>query len=183
MARQELKEQLGLIPGTDFAWFGDESTHEVAWRAVGRGEIDRHSKEMPKVVTLRVLRMWDLYRPAQNIDPFNVWVEGRGLWQSRLATYEYFPLLALSIGGLVILRRRRVPILPFLAIAASITITAAATFGITRYRVPVDVLLPVLASGAIVWIARRLRPPRAAPRDDEVRVRAAAGAGCDGRVG
>jgi 4-amino-4-deoxy-L-arabinose transferase-like glycosyltransferase len=158
---KQLKEQLGLIPGTDFAWFGDESTHEVAWRAVGLGEIDRHSKQMPEVVTLRVLRMWDFYRPAQNIDPFNAWVEGRGLWQSRLATFEYFPLLGLSIGGLVILRRRRVPILPFLAIAASITITAAATFGITRYRAPVDAMLPVLASGSIVWLARRPRPHRA----------------------
>ena len=105
--------------------------------------------------------MWDLFRPGQNIDPFNVWIEGRGLWQSRLATAQYFPLLALAIGGLVILRRRRVPILPFLAIAATITVTAAMTFGITRYRAPFDAMLPVLAAGSIVWIVERLRGNKA----------------------
>ena len=77
-------------------------------------------------------------------------LEGRGGWQSRLATIEYYPLLALSLVGLVLLRRRRVPILPFLAIAATITITAATSFGITRYRAPVDAMLPVLG-GALVW--------------------------------
>src|SRR5207237_9670047 len=79
-------------------------------------------------------------------------LEGRGRWQSRLATYEYYPLLAFSILGLVLLRRRRVPILPFLAIALAITITAATSFGITRYRAPVDAMLPVLAGGALVWL-------------------------------
>jgi hypothetical protein len=69
-------------------------------------------------------------------------------------------LLALAIVGLVVLRRRRVPILPFLAFAVSVTITAAMTFGITRYRAPVDALLPVLAGGAIVWIVERLRRKR-----------------------
>jgi hypothetical protein len=145
-----LKAQLGNIPGTDVNFFGDESTHEVAWRAIGTAEIKDHLSEMPWTVTLRVARMFDLFRPGQNIF-LNGVLEGRGRWQSRLATYEYFPLLALSIGGLVILRRRRVPILPFLAIAAAITITAATSFGVTRYRAPFDAMLPVLAGGTLVW--------------------------------
>ena len=106
---------------------------------------------MPWIVVLRVGRMWDFFRPNQNIF-LNGVLEGRGEWQSRLATYEYYPLLALSILGLVLLRRRKVPILPFLAIAATITITAATSFGITRYRAPVDAMLPVLAGGALVWL-------------------------------
>ena len=155
-----LEDDLGLIPGTDFAFFGDESTHEVAWRAVGLDDIADHAGEIGPVVVLRVLRMWDLFRPGQNIQPFNVYLEGRGLWQSRLATAQYFPLLALAIGGLVILRRRRVLILPFLALAATVTVTAATTFGITRYRAPVDAMLPVLAAGSVVWIARWARARR-----------------------
>ena len=145
------KQQLGNIPGTDTNFFGDESTHEQAWRAVGIAELKDHLGQMPRVVVLRVGRMWDFYRPGQNIF-LNGVLEGRGEWQSRLATYEYFPLLALSIGGLVLLRRRRVPILPFLAIALTITITAATSFGITRYRAPVDAMLPVLAGGMLVWL-------------------------------
>ena len=52
----------------------------------------------------------------------------------------------------MVLRRRHVPILPFVAIALAITITAATSFGITRYRAPVDAMLPVLAGGALVWL-------------------------------
>ncbi len=157
-----LKEQLGLIPGTDLHFFGDESTHEVAWRAIGLKEIGRHKRELPAVVAVRVLRMWDFFRPTENIS-FNAHLEGRGLWQSRLAEVEYFPLLALAITGLVILRRRRVPILPFLALAATVTVTAATTFGITRYRAPVDAMLPVLAGGALVWLVERARASFASP--------------------
>jgi 4-amino-4-deoxy-L-arabinose transferase-like glycosyltransferase len=146
-----LKAQLGIIPGTDKAFFGDESTHEVAWRAVATAEIKDHLAETPRLVVLRVGRMWDFFRPEQNI-LFNGVFEGRGKWQSRLATIEYYPLLASALVGLMLLRRRRVPILPFVAIAATITITAATTFGITRYRAPVDAMLPVLAGGALVWI-------------------------------
>jgi 4-amino-4-deoxy-L-arabinose transferase-like glycosyltransferase len=164
------QEQLGNIPGTDINFFGDESTHEVAWRAVGTAEIKDHLRQMPWVIVLRVGRMWDFFRPRQNMF-LNGVLEGRGYWQSRLATFEYYPLLALSIGGLVLLRRRRVPILPFLAIALTITITAATSFGITRYRAPVDAMLPVLAGGALVWLfqlvwnrwKQRGRAPQPAP--------------------
>ncbi|MDZ4824934.1 MAG: hypothetical protein SGJ13_00525 [Actinomycetota bacterium] len=100
---------------------------------------------------MRVLRMWDLFRARQNIT-LNAYFEGRGLWPTRIAYVQYYPLLALSVVGLVALRLRKVPILPFLAVAATVTITAASTFGITRYRAPVDGLLPVLAAGGIFFI-------------------------------
>jgi hypothetical protein len=97
--------------------------------------------------------MWDLYRFDQNIE-FNGALEGRGIWQSRLATLQYFAMLPFAILGLVLIKLRKDPILPFLAFALSVTITAAITFGITRYRAPVDALLPVLAGGALVWLGK-----------------------------
>ena len=150
------KAQLGDIPGTDVNLFGDESTHEVAWRAVGMAEIKAHLRQEPWMVVLRVARMWDVFRPRQNIQ-LNGLLEGRGVWQSRLATIEYYPLMACALIGLVLLRRRKVPILPFLAIAATITITAATSFGITRYRATVDAMLPVLAGGALAWAFEHVR--------------------------
>lgn len=176
-----LKEQLGVIAGTDEQFFGDESTHEVAWRAVGLYEIRRHESQMPKAMVLRMARMWELYpwswktlllRETPQNARYNDVLEGRGCemkldaqgrvllrgcWQSTLGTIQYFPLLLLSIYGLVLLRRRRVPILPFIAIAMSVTLTAAMTFGITRYRAPVDALLCVLAGGALAAIIDWLR--------------------------
>jgi hypothetical protein len=66
------------------------------------------------------------------------------------------------------MRRRRVPIFPMLMIAVSVTITVALSFGITRYRAPVDVVLPVLAAVAIdaLW-RRRDRPVDVTPARDD----------------
>ncbi len=139
---------------------GDESEKEVEWRKVGLDYIKAHKSEYPEMSVLRVARMWDLGFIGQNIHPFNAELEGRGAWQSTLATMQYLVLLPLGINGLVLLRRRKIPILPFLAVAGTITFTAATTFGITRYRAPVDALLPALAAGAIVARLDRSRRAR-----------------------
>lgn len=54
----------------------------------------------------------------------------------------------------MVLYRRRVPISPLLAMPILITVTSAFTFGITRYRVPVDVTLVVLAAVTIDRLIR-----------------------------
>jgi hypothetical protein len=154
---------LGTLPG-------DESDHEVVWRKRGTDYIKSHERRQPAVVAARVARMWDIWTPSrirQGIF-FDAELEGRGLWQSQLATDQYFVLLLPALAGLVVLRRRRQTILPFLAIAATITFTAATTFGITRYRAPVDAMMPVLAAAAIfgaldAWRARRPAAPVAQP--------------------
>ena len=146
---------LGTLPG-------DESDHEVVWRKRGLDYIKAHKGRQPAVVAARVARMWDIWTPARIRQGvlFDAALEGRGLWQSQLATDQYFALLLPSIAGLFVLRKRRKPILPFVAIGATITFTAATTFGITRYRAPVDAMMPVLAAVAFfaafdAWKARR----------------------------
>jgi len=156
----ELLAELGPIAfpsGHTTHWFGDESTHEVAWRALGVEEMRRHKSELLTAVPIRVLRMWDFFRPLQNIDPLNSELEGRGLWPTRIGYIQYYPLLALAVVGLLWLRRRRALVLPFVAVAVMVTITAATTFGITRYRAPVDGLLPVLAAGGALVVVDAVR--------------------------
>jgi NO-binding membrane sensor protein with MHYT domain len=53
----------------------------------------------------------------------------------------------------VVMRRRRIPIFPLLAIALTATVAAAATFGVTRYRAPAEVPLVVAAAigMAVAW--------------------------------
>ena len=56
------------------------------------------------------------------------------------------------VGGIVVhvlLWRRRQPVAPFLAIAGACTFAAALTFGVQRYRLPFDVVLPVIAAVGI----------------------------------
>jgi 4-amino-4-deoxy-L-arabinose transferase-like glycosyltransferase len=143
---------------------GDESQQEVVWRKRGLDYIKHHESRYPIVTAARVARMWDIWTPSRIRQGIflDARLEGRGVWQSRLATVEYFFLLPPTILGLWVLRRRKVPILPFMAIAGTITFTAAITFGITRYRAPFDAMMPVLAAVAVVavidaWMARRGR--------------------------
>ena len=109
--------------------------------------------------------MWDVFRPTQNVH-LNAFYERRGDAASWAVLVGYYLLLPFAIGGLVVMRRRRIPIFPMIAIAVSVTITVALSFGITRYRAPVDAVLPVLAAVALdaLW-RRRDRPVAAIPAE------------------
>ncbi len=130
---------------------GDESEREAIWREQGLTYLSDHVERFPVVAAARIGRMWDVYRPEQNIS-LNIALEGRGRSAPRLAFWQYVFLLPFAGAGLVALRRRRVPIWPLLATAGLITFTAVLAFGITRYRVPIDVALPILAAvGGVAW--------------------------------
>ena len=99
-------------------------------------------------------------------------MNGAGTSASWAVLIGYYLLMPFAIVGLVVMRRRRIPIFPYIAIAVSVTITVAMSFGITRYRAPVDTVIPVLAAIALDAIWRRARrspavdavdPPAAEP--------------------
>jgi hypothetical protein len=75
----------------------------------------------------------------------------------------YYALVPFGIYGLVLLRRRRIPIIPMLAILAASTLAAAVTFGVTRYRAPSEVVIVCTAAIGIAgcWTRWRGRSPRA----------------------
>jgi len=68
-------------------------------------------------------------------------------------------LRSFAIGGLVVMYRRRITIIPMLAVAAIATFAAAITFGVTRYRAPAEVAIVAAAGMGLVavwqWFARR----------------------------
>ena len=141
---------------------GDESDRELASRTQGSRYLRSHLSRFPVVAVARATRMWGVFgrpTPAQNVRLDGV-LEGRGMGASWLAFWQYAALVPLAVGGLVLLRKRRVIVWPFLIIAALTTLTAMASSGITRYRLPVDVMLPVLAAVAIAALIRayKLRP-------------------------
>ncbi|MBV6508263.1 MAG: hypothetical protein JJLCMIEE_01323 [Acidimicrobiales bacterium] len=134
---------------------GDHSVWEAAARAEGIDYMTTHLGEVPVVVLARVGRLWELYRPLQGVE-LSAYAEHRGLWPTRLALVSYYVLLLIGAYGLVVLWRRKVTVVPMVALAAMVTFTAAVSFGITRYRVPVDVGLAVLAGVAVdQWLRNR----------------------------
>jgi 4-amino-4-deoxy-L-arabinose transferase-like glycosyltransferase len=141
----------------------EESRVDLIARKEAVKYIEHHLSRAPLVAAARVGRVWDVFRPAQNVQ-LNEFYERRGHVASWAVLVGYYLMMPFAIGGLVVMRRRRIPIFPMLAIALSVTITVATSFGITRYRAPVDVVLPLLAAIAVGALWDRWRPPGPAGR-------------------
>lgn len=118
----------------------DESEIELILRRHATAYIDAHKGRLVTVVVpARVGRIWNVYRPLQGVD-FDVFFERRGLWPSRLALLGYYVFGAFAAVGAVEMWRRRRPLLPMGVILLTVTITAASTMGITRYRLPAELV-------------------------------------------
>ena len=104
------------------------------WRSLGFDYARDHAGELPRVVTLRVLRQWELFRPLQNVNLGGI--EGRNHDASTMGLMMFYGLAGLSIVGAVSMRRRRIPLLPIGVQFLSVTITSAYTYGSVRFRAP-----------------------------------------------
>ena len=127
---------------------GDESTVSRVYRAEGIHYAKGHLGRLVVVEAARIGRDWSLFRPLDMLS----WNqnEGRPQWVTGLGLAFFYPLLALSIGGVVVLWRRRVAVWPLLAPAVVVTASTLASYGQTRFRVEAEPSLVVLASVALV---------------------------------
>jgi hypothetical protein len=160
----------------DTCAFGDyppdleESVVDARARDQGVTYIRNHLDRVPVVVLARIGRVWNVFRPVQDVHLNDVF-ERRGLVESWAVLLAYYLLIPFAIGGLFVMRHRHLPVFPMLAIALSVTITVAVGFPVTRYRAPFDVVIPLLAAFAIDALLRRDRRvavDSSASRVDEV---------------
>ena len=113
-----------------------------------------HAGELPKVAVVRFARAWSLYAPGQMAE----YRQGEGLETSVswTATITYWALLPIAAFGIVTARRRGILLLPFVATAVLVSLTAIAFYGIVRFRLPADVSIVVLAAlGVDALLAHR----------------------------
>lgn len=129
---------------------GDESESAVVYRERGFDYARDHAGRLPVVMGVRLLRVWDVYRPLQQAAYESL--EGRSETASRIGLAFYYPLLLLAVAGAVILRRRRAPLWPLLAFPVMVTITAVLIYGVTRFRFAAEPALCVLAAVALASI-------------------------------
>lgn len=143
----------------------DEASQSALLRRRGLTYAGDHLSRVPTVVLIRVLRVWGLYRPDQTAT-FERAVHGRHLRIQRLGVRVHYVLLALTIVGLIALRRRGAPLAVLLAPVVLATVTAAVGHGSTQYRIAAEVSMAILAAVGLValreLLAPRLRfgPPR-----------------------
>ncbi len=141
----------------------DESTSDAPYAELAASYTRDHLGRLPLVVAARVGRVWGLFKPRQGTH-LDYEVENRGRVASWLALGCYYLLLPFAAVGLWSLRRRRVPIIPVVGVILTVTLAAALTFGVTRYRATAEGVLVVAAAlGADAAIRRAASRAAVAP--------------------
>lgn len=132
---------------------GDESQGDAHLRRVALHYINAHSSRLPVVAAARVGREFGLYLPLAQIR-LDVQLSSRPLVPAWIGLGMYYCLVIGSIYGLVVLRRRRDTLVPFVGLLVEVVVAAMVTFGATRYRAPLEVGLVVLGAVAIdaLWM-------------------------------
>ena len=133
---------------------GDPSVQSSRYRRLALDFAGERLARLPAVVAVRELRVWSLYAPDQMVD-YNLG-EDRPAAASWAGTVMYWLLLPPGALGLWSLRARGVPVAPLLGPFVLVALTAAAFYGLVRFRVPAEISLVVLAA---VGIDRLLTPP------------------------
>jgi len=118
--------------------------------------VKEHPDSLPKAFFWNGLsRTWDIRRPGYAIE--EVAFEGRNRTVSIVGIAAYYVLLLGALIALWRLRARRTLVFPLLAMAlgASVVFTSAAA---TRYRLPLEPMIVVLACSVFVSFGDRRRP-------------------------
>lgn len=154
----------------------DPSEAEHALQEETMKYIRSHQSRIPVVVAARLGRVLGIFHPTTDItfDRAIMHREKVVAWSTLISWYVLVPI---AIAGAVILRRRRVPILPLLAFPVIVLIAVAITFAQLRYRAPAEPAVVLLASVAIAWVIERRRadpsepetpPPAVSPEPEPV---------------
>jgi 4-amino-4-deoxy-L-arabinose transferase-like glycosyltransferase len=144
----------------------DKSVQSSEAQAHAMRYIRAHKSRLLRVELARLGRAFGAFHPLQQVF-LDYYVETRPYHWALVGLGMYYALVVLGLGGTVILRRRRVPVLPLWAIGLDVAATVLVSFGQTRYRTTFEVSLALLAAVQLDWLWMRMR--RQPPPADEVR--------------
>jgi 4-amino-4-deoxy-L-arabinose transferase-like glycosyltransferase len=134
----------------------DESVVDAVYRERARAYIDENLPRAPWVMTVRGLRLWGLWAPGEVVAT-DAALESRGEFDSWAALIGLYVVVPFAVVGAVAFGRRRIPVSPVVGLVAMTTISAMASFALTRYRVAADVALVLVAGVGLDAIWRGLR--------------------------
>ena len=146
-------------------WFkehpkADDSAQGDEYQHLALDYVRSHENRLVPVTLAKIGRAFGFFHPLQQIE-LDSYIETRPYHWALVGLGMYYALLALSIGGTVILRRRRIPSFPLWAIGLDVVFSVALTFGQTRYRTTFEVSLVLMAAVTLdaIWSALRSRAP------------------------
>ena len=127
----------------------DESVSERITRTRGLTYISDHLERLPLVIPARLGRTFGLYSPTQSITD-ELLLDGKNVHRvAYLVVAQYWLYLGLGIAGAVVLYRRRVALLPLAAPVITVVVITVLGYGSMRFRMALDVILPILAGVAV----------------------------------
>ena len=127
------------------------------------------------VALARMGRSLELFKPGHSLR-LNYQVEGRWEEPSTFGLGFYYALLPLTIIGAAVFWRRGIRLTPMLAMWPTIMLASAITFGLTRYRVPIDIAMIALSAVAVSWLVEQFvrsdssQTPSGTPAEDSAEV-------------
>jgi len=132
---------------------GDQSVDSKIYRDRAFDYIGEHTGRAVVVSVARVGRTWSVFRPFDMLE-YNEG-EARERWVTALGLVFFYPLVVLAVFGIVVMRRQRDVLWPLLVPVVIVTIASAATYGQTRFRVPAEPSLIVLAAVGLAALLSR----------------------------
>ena len=117
----------------------------------------RHAGRVPPVMGVRLLRTYDLWSPGRAIS-LEALIDDADRHVEQAAFVAFYLLAALAVVGAVLVRRAGAPLAILAVPVVLVCLASVLGYGTSRFRVPADVTIVVLAAAAIT---RSPRPGRA----------------------
>jgi hypothetical protein len=117
----------------------------------------RHSGRVPAVMAVRLLRTYDLWSPRRAAS-LEALIDDADRHVEQAAFLVFYVLAALAIVGAVLLRRAAEPLAILLVPVLVVCLISLLGYGTSRFRVPADVSLVVLAGVTVSARRRAVRP-------------------------
>jgi 4-amino-4-deoxy-L-arabinose transferase-like glycosyltransferase len=135
---------------------GDESIVAREAAKDGLAYIRAHKGRAIAMPFFRVGRLLGLYQPFQQAR-LDTTIEGRERPIEVVGQMLWYLLASLSAVGLFSLRRQRTPVFPLVLPALVVVITAAITYGTTRFRAGFEPFVCVLAAIGVAHMIQSMR--------------------------
>lgn len=145
-----------------------EAKRSAKQRQAGVDYVRDHLGRAVVVAPLRAVRGWGLWSPSVLLDAEVG--ESRVRSMQTVGWVASLVLLALAVGGVVVMRRARQELAELLAIIGAATLVLAASWGNQRFRLVAEPELAVLASAALVHLWTRIRSRHAEPVSEQLSV-------------
>ena len=125
----------------------DESQVDDVYRAEAESYVKDHPARTFVAVAASWGRIFGVYRPTQEMS-YTSTEKIKGVVPAWMATISFYVLFAFAVYGVVVLRRKRIPVSPLLVFWVMILFSITLTFAQQRYRAigePTLVLLTAVA--------------------------------------